>query len=224
MLNRDKGKLRYIKYFQCCLSLIFFNIFVMAVTTSAVFCKAGSKYEKKTYFLDEMKGKLKVKIHYREGPNSSSFFDLSGKGLKLTDKLDELNGLWSGSYELEEKSIFWINPALLPNEVYKAVSFGPYGFYLNLNFDDKKNGEIEITQSDLKYGPVNFFVVNNEQINYWTCATNKDWTEIVRGKIYRSKPGSLYTVFQTTVYQDRIPIYAFQGESVLVRTTFINRD
>ena len=74
---------------------------------------------------------------------------------------------------------------------------------------------VEIIQKDVKYGRVNFDLANDKQINYWTNAKSRDWFQVVRGKIFRVNENQLFTVFQTTVYENKIPIYAFKGEAVL---------
>jgi len=78
---------------------------------------------------------------------------------------------------------------------------------------------LEIIQEDVKYSSIKIDLANNKQINYWTKAKIKDWFQVIRGKIFRVDESHLFTVFQTTVYEDKIPIYAFKGKAVLMKVT-----
>jgi hypothetical protein len=101
-------------------------------------------------------------------------------------------------------------------KLYDLIQFGPYRIFLKTHFGGNRLLSIEIRQEDIGYGQVNFEVVRNKsQINYWTKATNSIWLETIRGKIFKVSEKELYTIFQTTVYEDKIPIYAFRGNALL---------
>lgn len=76
---------------------------------------------------------------------------------------------------------------------------------------------LEIIQEGVKYSSVNIDLANDKQINYWTNARNKDWFQVIRGKIFRVNESELFTVFQTTVYEGKTAIYAFKGEAMLMK-------
>ena len=81
--------------------------------------------------------------------------------------------------------------------------------------DVKKTLGLEISQEDVKYELVNVSLLNGYQISYWTSARSLAWLEVIRGKIFKLSNNELFTKFQTTVYEGKIPIYAFKGEAVL---------
>ena len=95
------------------------------------------------------------------------------------------------------------------------MNFGPYTISLKFNLIDVVISGLEIIQEGVKYGSVNIDLGNDNQINYWTNARSKDWVQVVRGKIFRVNENQLFTVFQTIVYENKIPIYAFKGEAIL---------
>lgn len=162
-------------------------------------------------------GKFKVKVHYSENPNQADFFNNNEfnkySEIGLYEKLD---GIWSGNYILDQKSIFWTNPSLDNSHIYNSVDFGPYTIGIKFDLVEKTIlSGLEITQKDVKYSFVNFDLANDKQINYWTNAKSKGWFQVIRGKIFRVSENQLFTVFQTTVYENKIPIYAFKGEATL---------
>ena len=165
-------------------------------------------------------GKIKVKINYTENPNQADFFSNNEfekyNGIGSYEKLD---GIWSGNYTLNHESIFWINPSLDNRHIYSTVDFGPYTIGVRFNLiEEVVLSGLEIIQKDVKYSSVNIDLANDKQINYWTKAESKDWFQVIRGKIFRVNENQLFTVFQTTVYENRIPIYAFRGEAVLSKS------
>lgn len=163
------------------------------------------------------KSKIKVQVNYREGPNQSDFFTNTDlKEYEIIGSIRNLDGIWLGTYNLSRDSVYWINPQLDSSEFFKIIEFGPYDVYLKFKFDENnKLSALELKQKDIDYGPVNIGFANDKQINYWTKATTSNWLEIVRGKLFRMNNNELFTIFQTTIYEDKIPIYAFRGEFVL---------
>lgn len=168
----------------------------------------------------DQKSKIKVQVNYREGPNQSDFFtNTDFRKFEIIEPIKSLDGTWFGTYDLSEDSVYWINPHLDSPEIFKIIEFGPYDVYLKFKFDeDNKLSALELKQKDIDYGSVNIELANNKQINYWTKATTLNWLEIVRGKSLKINNNELFTIFQTTIYEDKIPIYAFRGEFVLKRT------
>lgn len=168
----------------------------------------------------DLKSKIKVQVNYREGPNQSDFFtNTDFRKFEIIEPIKSLDGTWFGTYDLSEDSVYWINPHLDSSEIFKIIEFGPYDVYLKFKFDeDNKLSALELKQEDIDYGSVSIELANNKQINYWTKATTFNWLEIVRGKLSRINNNELFTIFQTTIYEDKIPIYAFRGEFVLKRT------
>ena len=162
-------------------------------------------------------GKLKIKVYYSENPNQTDFFrNIEFDKYSEFGPYEKLDGIWSGNYTLEQKSIFWTNPSLDNNHIYNSVHFGPYTIGIKFDLIEKTTlSGLEIIQKDVKYSSVNFDLANDKQINYWANATSRDWFQVVRGKIFRVNENQLFTVFQITVYEDKIPIYAFKGEVVL---------
>ena len=161
--------------------------------------------------------KLKIKVNYTENPNQTDFFTTSEfqkyREIGLPEKLD---GIWKGNYILNRESVFWVTPSLDNNKIYSSIDFGPYSLSLRFNLNEKTIlSGLEIIQKDVKYSLVNFDFANDKQINYWTKAKNRDWFQVIRGKIFRVSKNQLFTVFQTTVYEGKIPIYAFKGEATL---------
>ena len=169
---------------------------------------------------DITKGKIKVKVNYTENPNQGDFFTSNEfekyREIGSTEKLD---GIWSGNYTLDRESIFWVAPLLDNNQVYDSIDFGPYGLNFKFNLIEKTIlSSLEIIQEDITYSLVNIDIANDKQISYWTKAKNGDWFQVIRGKIFRVNENQLFTVFQTTVYEGKIPIYAFKGETILNRS------
>lgn len=166
------------------------------------------------------KGKVKVKLNYNENPNPKDYFIIHEPGNFIAlGPLKDLNYQWHGNYDLNKDSIVWINPSLKPLNIFNLIHFGTYNIYLKFNnvsnsVTNKLSG-IEITQDEVTYDSVNIEIFNDKQINYWTKALSKDWLEVVRGKIFRINDNEMFITFQTTVYEKKTPIYAFNGKSVL---------
>lgn len=173
-------------------------------------------------FFNDIKSKLKVKVHYNEGPSDSDFFStLNFSKYKYISlgALEKLNGSWVGTYQLSNESLSWINPAFEKQKIYKEVRLGTYklliGFAYNSN---KRQLQMNIVQEDVKYGFVNLNILkDNKQINYWAKASSLNWVEIIRGKIKRLNDKELYTEFQTVVYEGKTPLYAFKGGAILTK-------
>lgn len=180
----------------------------------------GYKEEKLKSFIGHLKNKVKLKASYVEGPHQSDFFIENPESdnfafFNLFD-LPRGDGKWSGEFALSKESIFWTNPSLDKEKIYDLIQFGPYRIFLKTRVNSDKLLGIEIKQEDIGYGQVNFEIARNKsQINYWTKAKSSSWLETIRGKIFKVNEKELYTVFQTTVYEDKIPIYAFRGEAYL---------
>ncbi len=168
--------------------------------------------------LNRSEGKIKVKVNYTEGPNIKDFFNTElgnylGLGLP-----ENLQGIWRGTYDLKKESVYWISPTIEKHILYRKIGFGPYNIKLKLNVNEKGVlNDFDISQEDIGYRSVNIEWANDKQINYWAKANTKNWLEVVRGKILRVSNNELYTEFQTTVYESKTPIYAFNGNSVLQR-------
>lgn len=171
-------------------------------------------------FLKDLESKIKVKINYTESPNKTDFFTKQETGNYLSfGNLGDLEGAWAGSYTLDKSSIFWTNPDLDSLKIYNSIKVGPYNIYLKFNVqDENKLNSLIISQEDVKYDSVNLEIANDKQINYWAKAISSNWFEIVRGKIFKVSDNELFTIFQTTVYEKKIPIYAFQGVSLLKKS------
>ncbi len=168
---------------------------------------------------DSPESELKVKVYYSENPNQADFFS-STEFDKYSEigPYEKLDGTWSGNYTLDQESIFWTNPSLDNNHLYNSVDFGPYTIGIKFDLIEKTAlSGLEIIQKDVKYSSVNFDLANDKQINYWTNAKSRYWFQVIRGKIFRVNENQLFTVFQTTVYENKIPIYAFKGEATLER-------
>lgn len=167
---------------------------------------------------DTPESKIKVKVNYTENPNQVDFF--SGNEFEKYEEIglpEKLDGIWSGDYTLNRESIFWVNPSLDNSHIYNSVDFGPYTISIKFDLVEKVLSGLEIIQKDVKYSLVNINLINDKQINYWTKAKSRDWFQVVRGKIFRVNENQLFTAFQTTVYENKIPIYAFRGETVLMK-------
>ena len=166
---------------------------------------------------DNIESEIKAKVNYTENPNQTDFF--SNKEFQKYNEigpLEKLHGIWSGNYTLNDKSIFWVPPSLDNSHIYNSVDSGPYTISIKFNLTEKMIlSSLEIIQKDVKYSSVNIDLANDKQINYWTKAKSRDWFQVVRGKIFRVNENQLFTVFQTTVYENKIPIYAFKGEAIL---------
>ena len=208
-------KIKQIEYsneFPNFLLIVVSSLIVFNLTTCKVLGIGESK--------NDAEGKLQVKITYSDNVDSSSFFELSNEdGLRYLDlgAPEALNGIWKGSYNLNEDSVYWVNPEVEKNQILNSISLGDYKLSLKIISDEHKVNDLVILQDKLNYGPVNVKIVKSKQINYWTKALNQNWVEVIKGKILRSNVSSLYTEFRTTVYDKGIPIYAFQGKTVLVK-------
>ena len=186
--------------------VLIFNSFGLTLKTS-----------KPIPILEKIKNKIKMGINYSENPNQKDFFtNIDHEKYTSFGQYRKLTGLWSGTYDLSQSSVYWINSNLDNLEVFKLIDFRPYKVYLKFNvLSDDKLSNLTISQNDVDYGSVNIDVVNDKQINYWAKAKSLNWLEIVRGKIFRLNESEIFTVFQTTVYEGKIPIYAFRGEVIL---------
>ncbi len=201
---------------------MYYPLFIIALL---IFSALGASYKGISYQdLKTLESKIKVKVNYNENPNPKDFFtntDLT-KYSEL-GPIKNLRGLWHGKYNLDKESIVWINPNLKTSYIHKLIAFGPYNIYLRLNTVSNslkdKLSRIEIAQADINYDPVNIeHLDKDKQINYWTKAITKEWVEVIRGKIFRVNDNELLTIFQTTVYEKKTPIYAFSGEATLRKT------
>lgn len=165
----------------------------------------------------EEKSKLEVKVNYDETLNQPSFFTNTNLSEYVeVGQVKKLKGLWSGSFQLTKKSIFWTNPKLNKNEVVNRIKYGPYKIFLKFNLgENDRLDSIDIGQEEVMYGSINVQLANKKQINYWATANTDKWFEVIRGKVFRVNKDKLFTVFQTTVYEKKIPIYAFEGISIL---------
>ena len=172
--------------------------------------------------IQDEEGKIKVKVNYSENPNQLDFFT-NNENIELSKYIDlgaiqKLEGFWSGTYYLDKGSIIWTNPNLNDSKIYNSIAFGPYTIHIRFNLiDGIRLSGVDIVQEDITYASINIELANDKQINYWTTASNKNWIEIIRGKIFRMNDNELFTVFQTTVYEGKTPIYAFRGEAILRR-------
>ncbi|MBI3590094.1 MAG: hypothetical protein HY094_01790 [Candidatus Melainabacteria bacterium] len=167
--------------------------------------------------LKSLKTKIKAKINYSENPNQPDFFRAFELGkYKEIGQIEKLTGFWTGTYDLKNESVFWLNPNLDRLKVLKLVDFKTYNVYLKFFvLNNERVLGLQLNQEDINYRTVNIEIANDKQINYWAEASSSDWLEIVRGKIFRLNDNELFTVFQTTVYEEKNPIYAFRGELVL---------
>lgn len=188
---------------------------------SLVFSSFGFRFKEgapKSFI--NVKSKLKVKINYNENPNKPDFFTKT-ETAEFIDFGDfkDLDGIWTGSYSLNEGSIVWTNPNISAEDskrIFDLIYTGPYNIYLKFSLTDRLK-ELSISQENIQYNSINFEQVSNNQINYWAKASTKNWLEVIRGKVYRLKEDKLFTIFQTTVYEGKIPIYAFYGEAMLTK-------
>ena len=175
----------------------------------------------KTQFLDERLNffKVKLKIKVNETPNQPDFFTSPDIGqIPQFGEIKSLEGEWVGDYNLDPESIFWINPNLEKSKIVSSIKFGQYKIYFKFDYiESQKLTNLRIAQELIKYDFVNIEIVDKKQINYWAKALSNNWLEVVRGKIFTKRSGELITIYQTTVYEGGIPIYAFKGESLLSR-------
>jgi len=165
----------------------------------------------------QKQGKLKLKVNYSENPNQKDFFAESFKSSHIElGSLNNLNANWEGNFNLIKEDVFWINPIFSSSQIHPLIYFGPYNIsFIFSSHNDKDLIQLFINQEGVIYGQAYLDIASDRQINYWTKATSDNWIQIVRGKIFRINNEELYTLFQTTVYEEKIPIYAFRGESVL---------
>lgn len=186
-----------------------------------IFCAYGYSFKEKELsgfskdFLNKI-NKIKIRINYADTPNKWDFFTSTDNEKYLDLRLD---GMWSGEYDLAKSNVYWTNPYLNKEEIFHLINFGHYNirFKFNTVNEAQKILLLNISQESIDYDSVNVEVVHNKQINYWAKARSNNWLEVVRGKIIRSSNDELFAVFQTTVYDKKIPIYAFSGEAVLKR-------
>lgn len=161
--------------------------------------------------------KIKAELVFTENPNKEDFFSRNDLGTAIDlEPLSEIKGNWSGQYDLSEKSIKWINPTFNQSKVFKKVEFGKYLINLNFIFSGSNRlEELNINQDQFDYGHIYFRKLDSQRLIYWTSALSGKWTEVIRGKMVRKSKDEIYTIFQTTVYEEGIPIYAFRGEAIL---------
>ena len=159
---------------------------------------------------------LKIKVNFNEGPNKEDFFlNNDIEHYTQVTSFNELESTWIGTYELTPKSIFWTNPN---SKKTTLTYFGPYNIRFNFGAPAiNRNSSLEIIQEGTEYKNVKLQLANNKQVNYWADVISKRWIEVVRGKIFKRNDNELLCVFQTTVYENKVPIYAFNGEVILTR-------
>ena len=201
-----------IKFFKSFCKFVFYLLIFIVFSKSYAFPLKGDKTP--LYPEKGEKQKIKAGINFREGVVESDFYvnsDLNKyKGLGNSQLLA---GIWFGYFKLLPSNVFWINPDLERGKILNRIEFGPYSVYLKLDADnDGRKADLYIGQNDIEYSSVNIERVNDKQINYWAKAVTKNWDEAIRGKIFRTDESKLFTQFQTAVYEDKIPIYAFRGE------------
>ena len=216
LLNLDKRRIMKIKYFKS-----WRGFYVLLAGFSLILGTLGLNLkESKESLLQNIKSKVKVKINYFESPNNKDFFSNTKleKYIQILP-LKELSGTWGGIFHLDKDSVFWINPNFEMQDVHRLITLGPYSIYLKFNnpstSKSNKLSGLEIVQEDVKYDSVNIELANDKQISYWAKAHSKKWFEIIRGKILKVNDNELFMEFQTTVYEKKIPIYAFRDELVL---------
>ena len=220
LLNLNKEDIAKIKFFKSRRDFyLFFVFFGLILSNFGISLKEGE-----FSFFKDIKSKIQVKINYFEPPSTKDFFSntVLEKYIAIVP-LKELNGIWEGTFSLNKNSVFWTNQNFEKHYIYSLISFGPYGIYLKFNnpstsISNKLSG-LEVVQEDVQYDSVNIELANDKQINYWAKAHSKKWFEIVRGKILRINDNELFMEFQTTVYEKKIPIYAFRDRLVLRRVT-----
>jgi hypothetical protein len=164
--------------------------------------------------------KLQLMINYDEVLAQPDFFTCDDlKKYSSIGQIKNLKGLWSGTYKLGPKSIYWTNPKLDKEKILSNIKFASYKIFLNFNVSDSetlsKLLSIDIVQRDIKYGSTGLQIQNEKQINYWTTAKIDNWVQIIRGKVFRVNKNELLTIFQTTVYERKTPIYAFEGVAII---------
>lgn len=210
-----RANIKFFKSFQsifCILSIITF-----------IFCSFCFSFEESdsNHNKDEENQleQIKVRVDYTEIPNQASFFkNTKFEKYREIGETRDLTGIWTGTYNLKKSSVFWTRSNLESINILKSIDFRPYNVYLRFGSKDfERYPEMEISQEGVDYSSVNIKFANNKQINYWAKATSKNWLEVIRGKIMRLNENELFTEFQTTVYDGKIPIYAFRGEVVLTK-------
>lgn len=203
-----------IKFFKCLCIFICFLIFLAIFSGISGFTLKDSKL---LLLKESLINKIKANINYYDGPNQADFFTESelSKYFKIGQN-EMLKGIWTGTYDLTENSVFWTNPKLDKVDIFKLIDLRTYILFFRFDNTYKNRfPKLSVSQEDIDYGSVNIEQANDKQINYWTNAKSRNWVEIIRGKIFRLNDNELFTVFQTTVYERKIPIYAFRGEVVL---------
>jgi len=196
---------------------LIFASFLLALPLKAQILDVGNK----TNFSENPEpSRLQLMIDYDEALIQSDFF--TGDDLKKYSPIGQINdlkGLWSGTYKLGRKSIYWTNPKLDKEKILSNIKFASYKIFLNFNVNDSENLpkllSIDIVQKDIKYGSTGLQVLNEKQINYWTTAKIHNWVQVIRGKVFRINKNELLTIFQTTVYERKTPLYAFEGVAVI---------
>lgn len=201
-----------IKFFKSSFILAFYVLVFIVFTGNHAFSSKEDKNNDNS--VKNQDQKIKTRINFLDGVVESDFYLNSYLNqYKNLGGSEVLLGVWSGYFNLLPSSVFWINPELERKEIFKKIEFGPYS--LKLRFDtshDGREASLYIGQNDIEYSSVNIEKINEKQINYWAKAITNNWNEAIRGKIFRTDESKLFTQFQTAVYEDKIPIYAFKGE------------
>lgn len=204
-----------IKNFKCSEQILYCIILFLLVLNNQgfVFKESSSKSALKNTSASE---RIKAKIHFSDMPNQSDFFTNSdlGKYSEIGNS-EKLKGIWSGQYNLMSEAIYWFNPAINKNKIISLIDFKDYTLDLKILPQDSRGLTLQLSQESVSYSSVNIAFENKRQLNYWAKLSADNWFEVVRGKIFRINEDELFTVFQTTVYEERTPIYAFNGEMVL---------
>lgn len=174
-----------------------------------------------TNFLQEADSdKLQVMINYDVVLAQPDFFSSDDlEKYSPIGQIKDLKGIWVGSYNLGKKSVYWINPHLDREKILRGIKLGKYKIFLNFNISESEAFSrllsIDIVQKDIKYGSTGVQTPSDKQINYWTTAKTNNWFQVIRGKVFRINKTELLTIFQTTVYEGKTPIYAFEGVAVI---------
>lgn len=202
-------KIKFFKSF--CLSFLYILIFI-TFSGSYGFTLQGDKQP--MYVEEKEEYRIRIGINFCERPINSDFYiDSDLNNYKDLGGNKSLLGTWSGSFNLQLSNVNWVNPELKREKILSNVEFGPYLLFLKFNYDDGgRETNLYIGQNNVDYSSVNIEKINKKQMNYWAKGITKNWIETIRGKIFRTNDDELLTHFQTVVYEDKIPIYAFQGE------------
>jgi hypothetical protein len=212
-----------------------FKYFVLGLITYSIFTSFGKNcasfaldFQDVEFAFDEdepdkevTESKDLVKKSFSKGPNKADFFvnKINEKNI-LLGTLNNLSGKWVGQYSLANNSISWIGKEFSSDSVGRIENFGKNDFIINFNFDEigSKN-KFSIIKHEQEFGQVNFQIVKDKQLNYWSKSVNNELVQVLRGKLIRKNENELVTVFQITAYQNNAPIYAFISQVLLKRTS-----